>query len=354
MELVTSRRKLSEIGLDWTNEVKEKYGLDDDAIVVRKGYIAKQGEDDIDDDERTITSYINTIAIDRDGEVVLPSGGILDDYLKHPVVLFGHNYRSLPIGKSLWIKKDKKGLISRTQYAPTEEAEKVYQYRKAGFPLAESIGFIPTAYIREGHKDWEKTIEKWRGEIAKVFGSEPKNNPHTIITKWLLLEYSDVSVPSNPEALEYAKTKNLIDPLVKSGVLMEEKPDVVEETEGETKEESDSDISNIATSGYVQVVGDTASNTSDNTLTWTTYTLEDPRIVALETEIASLKESNAHLVECVSTLMEAVGLSEKKVTITEEKITPDLIKKLVKEAMGKVDVNKTADDAVKRLKGKIS
>jgi len=69
----------------------------------------------------------------------------------------------------------------------------VYEYRRDGFPLAQSIGFIPV--------DWEDYNE----EEAKS-----NNGARRKYTKWILLEYSDVLVPSNPEALQIAEEKGLL------------------------------------------------------------------------------------------------------------------------------------------------
>ncbi|MBN1574546.1 MAG: hypothetical protein JW984_15220 [Deltaproteobacteria bacterium] len=240
-ELITKRLRLKDANFADIESIKAKYGLTDEAEVVRKGYATKQGDKVVDDDERIIESYITTLALDRDGEVVLPGGGILSDYRDHPVVLFAHNSRELPIGKNIWIKADKKGLIGATQYAKTPEAERVYQYRRDGFPLAESIGFIVLDYVRQDDDEWVKTLDQWRKDAAKAFGKKPEREPHTIITKWLLLEYSDVSVPSNPAALEFVKAKGLIKPLADSGILkMDEDPPEEPEVEEEEQEEDES------------------------------------------------------------------------------------------------------------------
>jgi len=121
---------------------------------------------------------------------------MLDEYRKHPIVIWGHDYysRNLPLGRNLWLKPDKKGIRAKTEYYVKDEfARKVYEYRRDGFPLAQSIGFIPV--------DWEDYNE----EEAKS-----NNGARRKYTKWILLEYSDVLVPSNPEALQIAEEKGLL------------------------------------------------------------------------------------------------------------------------------------------------
>jgi HK97 family phage prohead protease len=158
---------------------------------IRKGLVSEEIK--FDEGERAVISYITTYAKDRDGEIVDPKGAILTEYRKNPIVLFCHDSHKLPVGKNIWIKADEKGLIAKTVYASHEEADKVYQYRKEGFPLAESIGFIPLSWT-------EYTVQ----ERAKNGGVRRK------FDTWLLLEYSDVPVPSNPEATMIAVSKGLI------------------------------------------------------------------------------------------------------------------------------------------------
>jgi hypothetical protein len=192
MDLITQRLQLKTINPEWAKSIAAQYNMkEDDVQLVRKGLIASDLQ--FEEGERAVVSYITTAAKDRDSEIVEPKGAILEDYRKNPVVLFCHDYRQLPIGKNIWIKNSDQGLIAKTVYAPHEEAEKVYQYRKAGFPLAESIGFVPL--------EWKEHTEDERGKNGGV---------RRTFTKWLLLEYSDVPVPSNPEALMVAVSKGII------------------------------------------------------------------------------------------------------------------------------------------------
>ena len=190
--LITQNLKLKDINPGFAASVSKKYGIkEEDVVLIRKGLVPVDVK--IDESEQSIISYITTGAVDRDREIVDPNGGIFDDYAANPVVLFGHDYRSLPIGRNEWIKRDEKGLIAKTIYAKHEEAQKIYNYRKDGFPLAESIGFVPL-----------ETVEFSEEERANNGGARRK------YTKWILLEYSDVAVPSNPEALQLAIAKGLV------------------------------------------------------------------------------------------------------------------------------------------------
>ncbi len=206
MDLITKRVSAKSIGLPkWAKDAMKDHGLnEDEAQVIRKGISPEDTK--FKDGERSSVDYITTKAVDRDGDIVVPNGAILDHYRSNPVVLFGHDYKALPIGKSLWIKIDEKGLISKTQYASAKanpKADQIWNYRKEGFPMAKSIGFIPLEAV--GREDFD-TLD------LKALGLEEKDleGANTVFPKWLMLEYSDVPVPSNPEALELAISKGII------------------------------------------------------------------------------------------------------------------------------------------------
>lgn len=188
MELITQRIKLFDIAPESAKEWGQRLGIEPESVeFVRKGLVPSDVQ--FEEGERAAVSYITTKDIDRDGEIVDPAGVDLESYRKNPVVLFGHDYSQLPIGKNLWIKADERGLIAKTQYASHEFAEKVYEYRKEGMPLAQSIGFIPL---------------QWEDSPGDVKGCRRR------YTKWHLLEYSDVPVPANPEAVNIAVSKGLL------------------------------------------------------------------------------------------------------------------------------------------------
>lgn len=192
MKLITQHLKLVDINKAAANAFAEKLGIKaEDVEFIRKGIVPSDTQ--FEEGERAAVSYITTKDVDRDGEIVEPSGVDLEAYRKNPVVLFGHNYSELPIGKNLWIKSDDRGLIAKTQYASHEFAQKVYEYRKEGMPLAQSIGFIPIK--------WEDNTDKANESWSRRY------------TKWHLLEYSDVPVPANPEAVAIAVSKGLIQPV---------------------------------------------------------------------------------------------------------------------------------------------
>jgi hypothetical protein len=146
----------------------------------------------VDADDLVFDVTITTEAVDRDGDIVRALGGNVDDYLKNPVVLFGHNYWNARavVGKTLEIHPRERQIDSRFQFASkeiSEDAALVGRLWAHNFLNAASIGFLPTDWreIKEGEPDRENVI-----------GYE--------FLRWNLLEWSVVPVPANQEALRRA------------------------------------------------------------------------------------------------------------------------------------------------------
>ena len=214
MDLITKRVKLKEItdNKKKVNELAQRFHIKADELeYVNKGFGEVIDDMDIAEGERAVIKYVSTISVDRDGDIVLPKGVILDDFQKNPVVLYGHNYGGamfggqgqLPIGKDMWIKSTGKGLLAKQVYANHQMADDIYQMHKDGFGLASSIGFIPLKWVdKSDKKEWDTVI----GQVKKDYGVEDEHftGASRIYTKTYLLEHSDVPVPSNPDALTMA------------------------------------------------------------------------------------------------------------------------------------------------------
>jgi hypothetical protein len=140
--------------------------------------------------QRTDTSFVTTSAMDRDNEIVEPGGVILDQYRLNPIVLFGHDQEK-PIGKCLWIKPQSDGLIAKTYYLPRPAKyvgdwfpDFVFSMVHGDVLRGKSIGFLPLEFRDPSNE-----------EVAV------SPQLRQVITRSLLVEYSVVSVPSNPLAL---------------------------------------------------------------------------------------------------------------------------------------------------------
>lgn len=163
---------------------------------IRKFFDATVETKDIDEAARTVVGFISTESIDRENEVVVARGMDERNFRSNPVVAWCHDYKTPPIGRNLWIKPgkigDTNGLIAKTEYAQTPRAEEIWQLRKGGFMKGYSIGFLPKS-----------------GKYGMPTDSELKSMPawsaaRCVIREWELLEYSDVLIPCNQDALSRA------------------------------------------------------------------------------------------------------------------------------------------------------
>lgn len=135
-------------------------------------------------DKRTVDFTISTGAVDREKDVINQAGWDLKAYKKSPVVLFAHDYKQPPIGRTTHLRHVDGALKATVEFAPKEAnpmAETVYQLVKGGFLSSASVGFRP-------HKH---AFNAERGGVD--FEAQE------------LLEWSIVPVPANPEALMDAK-----------------------------------------------------------------------------------------------------------------------------------------------------
>lgn len=153
--------------------------------------------------------------VDRDGDIIRAKGWDLKNFKKNPIILYAHQYDSLPVAKAekTWVEGDK--LKSQFTFAPHQDAQDIYALYKGGFLNAFSVGFIPV---------------KWNDIPSE---DDTKFYPSREFVKQELLEISCVPVPSNPAALQNAMSKGLHvpDELQRiSETYFEAKEDLEEET----------------------------------------------------------------------------------------------------------------------------
>lgn len=146
-------------------------------------------------DNGTFEFIISTEDVDRQGEIVMQDGWDLTHYKNNPIVLFAHDYYSLPIGCADEVYVENKKLIAKGRFASAEANPIAQQCRKLydeKILRTTSVGFIPREM--DGNK----------------------------ITKAELLEFSLVPVPANPNALSLAKEMGWdIPELIKKGIFSE-------------------------------------------------------------------------------------------------------------------------------------
>jgi len=142
--------------------------------------------------ERQYEFTASTADQDRDGEVIDVAGWDLKNFKKNPVIMFAHDYRTLPIGRATKIGIREGKLVNNVEFPPEgtyEFADIVERLVGAGFLKTESVGFLP--------KKWED-------------GDGGEKSPRRTYTKQELLEISIVPVPSNPNALLNAVKEGVI------------------------------------------------------------------------------------------------------------------------------------------------
>ena len=198
-----------ETAVQRANRIKSEYNLDSVDFIDAKIPVIECKE--IDKEQRTVIKYVSKPTLDRSNEIVIQQGIDLKDFQKNPIILYAHNYGNswmdggnpvLPVGKDLWIKADDNGLLAKQKYASHQLANDLFNMHVDGFPLASSIGFIPTKTLFKGSfeaKDWGKEV----GRLSETYGINKDNFKYAriIYENSLLLEHSDVPVPSNPDAL---------------------------------------------------------------------------------------------------------------------------------------------------------
>lgn len=159
--------------------------------------------------ERAEITYVTSRRFDRDAEVVVPEGGIVTQFKRAPQVLWGHNYGLPPIGHDEWLEKDEFGWKAKTIYVETRDpslANVVWDTIAHGSLKTSSMGFIPLQSVAPGHKDWDRVVRRLTSQW-KEFDEKIAAQVRRIITKWLLLEHSKVSVPANIDAATIAVAK---------------------------------------------------------------------------------------------------------------------------------------------------
>jgi len=128
-----------------------------------------------------IAGYASTDAVDSYNEIVRPSAfySSLSSYLQHPILLFGHDWYSKPIGKVTKAEITERGLFIEAEIADTADGQDVKNLIEFGILKAFSIGF-----------------QLRKGGYVETGDGQPNE-----ITDLDLLEISVVNVPANREAL---------------------------------------------------------------------------------------------------------------------------------------------------------
>ncbi len=235
-----------------------------------------------------ITFVISTSAVDRDHDIIEVGGWNLENYLKNPVVLYGHNYRGLPVARAVEVGVKGENLIATDRFTPADVhpfGYMVYQLVRSQFLSAVSVGFRPTAYVyNDDHGGYDFKEQE-------------------------LLEHSVVPVPSNPEALALASAKGIdISPMIEWAEMILDDPDsdrVALWLPRETLEAVRKAAGAIApTQIETSIPGDTDPPAKDTEEPAPGTEPEKPKLT--DDEEALMKESIKALTKVVSDLQEAL------------------------------------------------
>ena len=152
------------------------------------------------------TAIITSETIDRDGEVLIPSGMNSKEFDRNPTLFWNHDYAE-PVGKAVGpLKRKEREIVADFVFAkrPDGYAGEFFPEVAAalvgqGIVSGVSVGYVP----EEGGVRMATDIDrkKYGGSVSRIF------------SRWKLLEVSLAPLQANPEALITAVKKGLCSPV---------------------------------------------------------------------------------------------------------------------------------------------
>jgi HK97 family phage prohead protease len=130
---------------------------------------------------------ISTAALARDGHILVPQGGRLDNYRANPIVLWSHD-PDKPVANAETVDVGADQITARVRFAPlgiSHKADEIRGLVKAGVVRAVSVGFDPV-------------------EMEPIDPKKPRGGQRIFV--WELMEFSFVSVPSDTGAVVTARS----------------------------------------------------------------------------------------------------------------------------------------------------
>lgn len=93
-------------------------------------------------EERSIVHYITTSDKDWSGDIIVQDNLKKDKFEKYRTVFFNHDYYR-PIAKNLWLKRDEKGWLAKTQFAKNNLfADDIYNLYLEDIIKTWSVGIV--------------------------------------------------------------------------------------------------------------------------------------------------------------------------------------------------------------------
>lgn len=143
--------------------------------------------------ENGITTVVaSTDDVDRYSDVVAQHWN-LEAFKNNPVIVFGHDYGSAPVGKAKQVDVIDGKLVAQIQWDDDEDnpaGKRTARQFAEGFMSAVSVGFAPGQSVRRNQLS-EDNVHA--GPSGMVYGTPESPN--------ILLEISAVPIPANPQAL---------------------------------------------------------------------------------------------------------------------------------------------------------
>ena len=148
------------------------------------------------------TAIITTHAIDRDQDVVIPSGMNSKEYEANPVLLYSHDPKQ-PIGIMKTMRRGEASIDADFELVPRPDThvgewlpDTVGALMKFGALRGVSIGYMPV----------DGGVRRASKEDAVKYGTGVKQ----VYSKWKLLEVSVAPLPANATALISAVRKGVV------------------------------------------------------------------------------------------------------------------------------------------------
>lgn len=153
-------------------------------------------------EKRLIEYTLSDESVDRDGDIIVASGALLDNYKTNPVVILWHDGRQFPVGNIVKIWNEDRKLKGWVFFADDSIdtsgiSERCFRFAKSRIMRAGSIGF-------SGRK-----VEFPDRDMRMALGMKEWG---VIFREWELFEFSLCCVPANANALSDALRKGILKP----------------------------------------------------------------------------------------------------------------------------------------------
>lgn len=146
-----------------------------------------------DKERQVITFVCSDESVDRMGDIIRVDGWIMDNYMRNPVFLWGHDRSQPAIGRALTTEArmidGKPALVQDVEFTPKDVnpfGAMIYRMYDAGFLHSVSVGFMPLKM------EWVEDPEERQALGLGPFG--------VVYVRQELLEDSAVNVPANTNA----------------------------------------------------------------------------------------------------------------------------------------------------------